>query len=57
MRWQIKQAWKHATEKGPGIPQEKTVQRRIHPPMAKVNHFVYFLIGLTSIKMWLTVQE
>ena len=42
-RWQIKQARKHAKEKGPGIPQEKTVQHRIRLPMAKVDHFVDFV--------------
>ena len=43
MHWQIKQARKHAKEKGPGILQEKTVQHRIHLPMAKVNHFIDFV--------------
>ena len=42
-RWQIKQARKHAKEKGPGIPQEKTVQHRIRLPMAKVDHFIDFV--------------
>ena len=42
-RWQIKEARKHAKEKGPGILQEKTVQHRIRLPMAKVNHFVDFV--------------
>ena len=42
-RWQIKQARKHAKEKGPGILQEKTVQHRIHLPMAKVDHFIDFV--------------
>ena len=42
-RWQIKQARKHAKEKGPGIPQEKTVQHRIGLPMAKVDHFIDFV--------------
>ena len=32
----------HAKEKGPRIPQEKTVQHRIRLPMAKFNHFVDF---------------
>ena len=32
----------HAKEKGPRIPQEKTVQHRIRLPIAKVNHFVDF---------------
>ena len=41
--WQIKQARKHAKEKGPGIPQEKTVQHRIRLPMAKVDHFIDFV--------------
>ena len=42
-RWQIKQARKHAKEKGPGIPQEKTVHHRIRLPMAKVDHFIDFV--------------
>ena len=39
-RWQIKQARKHAKEKG--IPQEKTVQHRIRLPFATVDHFINF---------------
>ena len=42
-RWQIKQARRYAKEKGPGIPQEKTVQHRIRFPMAKVDHFIDFV--------------
>ena len=42
-RWRIKQARKHVKEKGPGIPQEKTVQHRIRLPMAKVDHFIDFV--------------
>ena len=42
-RWQIKQARKHAKEKGPGMPQEKTFQHRIRLPMAKVDHFIDFI--------------
>ena len=30
-------------KKGPGIPQEKTVQHRIRLPMAKVDHFIDFV--------------
>ena len=41
-RLQIKQARKHAKEKGPGIPQEKTVQHRIRLLVANVDHFVDF---------------
>ena len=44
-RWQIKQARKHAKEKGPGIPREKTVQHRIRLLMANVDHFVDFVNG------------
>ena len=42
-RWQIKQARKHAKEKGPGLPQEKTFHHRIRLPMAKVDHLPDFI--------------
>ena len=42
-RWQVKQARKHAKEKGPGMPQEKTFQHRIRLPMVKVDHFIDFI--------------
>ena len=48
-RWQIKQARKHAKEKGPGIPQEKAVQHRIRLPMAKVDHFIDFVNSIYNI--------
>ena len=41
--WKIKQARKHAKEKGPGSPEEKTIHHRVRLPMAKVDHFIDFI--------------